>query len=1015
MDTVFDCVVNYVHDVSDMNSFSLVSRTCYDVDAMTRKHVTAHLCYATPLRCRQRFPFIESLTLAGNPIRRSGGIGYVVVVTLAGNPHIVDLGSSPCNWDHNLTPWVQEIATSFKRLKVVRFQNLDVHDWDLELLARSRGETLRVLEIDSCSGFSTDGLLYIGKYCTNLRILSLENSSISEKDGEWLHELALHNNSIESLDFYNARLIKFDLKDLTLVAKNCSESLVSVKISEHYEFIDLVEFFSYAVKLEDFGGGRFGNNNLIGNNALGMNPILYIRAQRAKYKDFKFPPNLKYLALNHMGQKDIVLSFAHLITQFVYDRRHRHFYHHQHSLIENCPNLEVLYTASISNEGMEHLSRYCKNLRKLYVTNRTMLTEKGLFALALGCSQLESLHINLSCVTFEAMVHIGINLKKLFDLSMVLGNKGELGGLSNIGLSYIEKFGCNLRYLSLGYARESDAGLVELSFGCPKLQNLVQVVHFQNLDVDDSDLELLARTCGEKLMVLEMDSCSGFATDGLLYIGKYCTDMRILSLENSSISEKNGEWLHELALHSSSTESLNFYRTGLTKFDVKDLTLVAKNCSQSLVSVKISEHYEFIDLVEFFSYVVKLEDFGGGRFDDNNTINYNEVDTQTVYDRSHHYQHSLIEYCPNLEVLHTAFICNKGLEQLSEYRKNLRKLYVTDRTGPLTEQGISLKNLSNLSMEIHNKGVSMKDSVIDNGIRTLLIDCNKLERLSIYFQELRGLSDIGESDAGFVELSFGCPKLQNLCLKEAVREWLPLTEHRQCVRGLTDIITPSVRKELEKLKDYLRLWEVYPSSYREFEIRKLNEGYGVNLETHKCTCRWWDLTGIPCIHGVAAYAFFMKDPADGVSECYSKRAWQNSYSSFILPVHGQSMWVKSGLPPPIPPKQGTMPGRPKGKRQKHPSEVNVSNSQRVSRFGRTITCSDCYQKGHNNKGCKNETIDPPPKEMEQPVHMKEPVREANVQEYINEDEDPGQNVQEEELVQEPANANEEPVQMEDNV
>ncbi|GJY42111.1 coronatine-insensitive protein 1-like protein [Tanacetum coccineum] len=514
MDTVFDCVVHYIHDASDKNSFSLVSRTCYDVDAKTREHVTVHLCYATPLRCRQRFPFIESLTLAGTP-------------------HIVDLTSSPCNWDHNLTPWVQDIATSFKRLKVVRFQNLDVHDSDLELVARTRGETLRVLEIDSCSGFSTDGLLYIGKYCTDLRILSLENSSISEKDGEWLYELALHNSSIESMNFYRAGLTKFDVKDLALVAKNCSQSLVSVKISDHYDFIELVEFFSYAVKLEDFGGGRFGDNNPInhiginhfvndpfdhagigmnqfGNNALGMNPILHFRAQRAKYKDFKFPPNLKYLALNHMGQKDIVLPFAHLITQldtqlntqFVYDRRHHRHHHHQHSLIENCPNLEVLFTASISNEGMKHLSQYCENLRKLYVMNRTMLTEKGLFALALGCSQLECLHINLSCITFEAMVHIGINLTKLSDLSMVLGNQGvrmkdsidngirslligcnklerlsicfqELGGLSDIGLSYIGKFGCNLRYLSLGYAGESDAGLVELSFGCPKLQNLV--------------------------------------------------------------------------------------------------------------------------------------------------------------------------------------------------------------------------------------------------------------------------------------------------------------------------------------------------------------------------------------------------------------------------------------------------------------------------------------------------------------------------------------------------------------
>ncbi|GJR97064.1 zinc finger, PMZ-type containing protein [Tanacetum coccineum] len=242
-----------------------------------------------------------------------------------------------------------------------------------------------------------------------------------------------------------------------------------------------------------------------------------------------------------------------------------------------------------------------------------------------------------------------------------------------------------------------------------------------------------------------------------------------------------------------------------------------------------------------------------------------------------------------------------------------------------------------------------------------------------------------------------------------------------------------------------RLWEVYPSGYREFEVRKLNAGVGVNLETHKCTCRLWDLTGIPCIHGVAAYAYLMKDPAEGVSDFYSKTAWQNCYISFIKPVSGQSMWVKTGLPPPMPPKKRVMPGRPKRKRQKHPSEVNDSSSQRVSRFGRTMTCSNCYQRGHNKKRCKNETVDPPPKEvrpkgkrkggqngfesaasalkrmrmdatasgsglseeedadpanadhanvqeadvqqpgeMEQPVHMEEPVQEVDVQEPVQE-------------------------------
>nr|GFB97669.1 zinc finger, PMZ-type [Tanacetum cinerariifolium] len=104
------------------------------------------------------------------------------------------------------------------------------------------------------------------------------------------------------------------------------------------------------------------------------------------------------------------------------------------------------------------------------------------------------------------------------------------------------------------------------------------------------------------------------------------------------------------------------------------------------------------------------------------------------------------------------------------------------------------------------------------------------------------------------------------------------------------------------------------------------------------------------------------DPAGDVSDFYSKRAWQNCYSSFIKPVGGQSMWVKTGHPPPMPSKKRVMPDKPKGKRQKHPSKANDSSCQRVSRFGRTMTCSNCYQRGHNRKGCENETIDPTPKE-----------------------------------------------------
>lgn len=77
-----------------------------------------------------------------------------------------------------------------------------------------------------------------------LRTLFLEENSITEKDGDWLHEIALNNTVLETLNFYMTDLNKIRFEDLELIAKNC-RNLVSVKISD-CEILDLVGFFHAA-------------------------------------------------------------------------------------------------------------------------------------------------------------------------------------------------------------------------------------------------------------------------------------------------------------------------------------------------------------------------------------------------------------------------------------------------------------------------------------------------------------------------------------------------------------------------------------------------------------------------------------------------------------------------------------------------------------------------------------------------------------------------------------------------
>ncbi|GKC46354.1 agenet domain-containing protein, partial [Tanacetum coccineum] len=71
--------------------------------------------------------------------------------------------------------------------------------------------------------------------------------------------------------------------------------------------------------------------------------------------------------------------------------------------------------------------------------------------------------------------------------------------------------------------------------------------------------------------------------------------------------------------------------------------------------------------------------------------------------------------------------------------------------------------------------------------------------------------------------------------------------------NLQDTITPSIRKRLEVLKEKQREWLVIPSGFQELEVRKDDQSYGVNLQHKVCQCRMWELSGVPCVHAVAAY------------------------------------------------------------------------------------------------------------------------------------------------------------------
>ena len=173
----------------------------------------------------------------------------------------------------------------------------------------------------------------------------------------------------------------------------------------------------------------------------------------------------------------------------------------------------------------------------------------------------------------------------------------------------------------------------------------------------------------------------------------------------------------------------------------------------------------------------------------------------------------------------------------------------------------------------------------------------------------------------------------------------------------------NINKILTKLFFYYREWIVYPSGFQELEVRKGYQSYGVSLQHKVCQCRMWELSGIPCVHVVASYMHVGSDIEQGVSNWYSREAWFNAYQFSIKPVFGTNMWKRTNDVPPLPPIIRKMPGRPQKQRIKDPGETSGSQ---VSRVGRTMTCKNCWEKGHNKTSYKK---DPQPNSEVEKNHL----------------------------------------------
>ncbi|KAL0377894.1 UNVERIFIED_CONTAM: hypothetical protein Sradi_3094900 [Sesamum radiatum] len=173
-----------------------------------------------------------------------------------------------------------------------------------------------------------------------------------------------------------------------------------------------------------------------------------------------------------------------------------------------------------------------------------------------------------------------------------------------------------------------------------------------------------------------------------------------------------------------------------------------------------------------------------------------------------------------------------------------------------------------------------------------------------------------------------------LTLLEWIREYLMkrLQENRdKTARKWKGILCPKIKKIVQKNVDKIGDCIPIKSNDRHYQISCYDGSqYSVDLERRTCTCRIWQLSGIPCKHACSAIFHQNLMPEDMVHPYYTVAAYKG-------------------------------PGKPAGARRREPDEQPVKNKKRkgkkavkqvkLKRQHVSHHCRICGEAGHNAKGC----------------------------------------------------------------
>ncbi|GMY23069.1 hypothetical protein FCV25MIE_18310 [Fagus crenata] len=179
------------------------------------------------------------------------------------------------------------------------------------------------------------------------------------------------------------------------------------------------------------------------------------------------------------------------------------------------------------------------------------------------------------------------------------------------------------------------------------------------------------------------------------------------------------------------------------------------------------------------------------------------------------------------------------------------------------------------------------------------------------------------------------------CHELPIVQMMEHTRHQLTI-WWTSILVPSAEKWiLEAIAD-ARCYQVLRANEVEFEIVSTERTNIVDIQSCVCSCRCWQLYGLPCAHAAAALISCGQTAQHFAEPCFK----------IINPIPDKSKWRElgegaegGGAKVDItirPPKTRRPPGRPKKK---------VLRVENLKGPKRVVQCGRCHMLGHSQKKC----------------------------------------------------------------